>query len=168
MANNPLEDLYLDELRDLYNMETQILKALPKMAKTASSDQLRQAFQEHEQVTRNQVGRLEQVFNMHGAKVRGKKCLGMEGIIEEGKEMMQEGLEPDALDAALIAGAQKVEHYEIASYGTVRTWARELGLNKEAELLQQTLDEEGDADKKLTQIAESRVNIKAEEGMRAA
>ncbi len=158
-----LDDLYLDELRDAYNMETQILKALPKMAKAATSQDLRNAFQEHEQQTQNQVSRLDQIFQMHNMKSRGKKCAGMEGILEEGKEMMQEDL-GEALDAAMIAGAQKVEHYEMATYGALRTWAQELGRNDEARLLQQTLDEEGETDKKLTRLAESRANVQAEQG----
>ncbi len=164
MADNPLEQVFFDGLRDVYNAENQILKALPKLAKTASSDELRQAFEKHLEQTRGQVDRLDQIFNMHQVKSRGKKCLGMEGIIEEGKEEMKEKLEPSAMDAVLIAAAQKVEHYEIATYGTLRTWAQELGFNQEANLLQQTLDEEGDTDKKLTRLAESRVNIRAEQG----
>ncbi len=161
---NGLEELYMDGLRDVYNAENQILKALPKMAKAANSDQLRQAFQEHETQTRNQVTRLDQIFGMHSTKPRGKKCAGMEGIIEEGKEEMQQNADSDALDAVLIAGAQKVEHYEIATYGTLRTWAQQLGLNNEAQLLQQTLDEEGETDKKLTRLAESQINMEAEQG----
>ncbi len=164
MAVSNLEDLYLDELKDLYNAENQLVKALPKMAKAAGSDELRQAFEHHLEQTKNQVTRLEKVFQTRGMKPKGKKCMGMEGIIEEGKEMMQGEMESSALDAALIAAAQKAEHYEIASYGTVRTWARELGDFESADLLQQTLDEEGEANKLLTRLAEAGINVKAEEG----
>ncbi len=163
MADNGLEELFYDELRDVYNAENQILKALPKMAKTAQSDDLRQAFEQHEEQTRGHVDRLDKIFQMHNMKPRGKKCMGMEGIIEEGKEMMtKEGLEGPTLDAALISAAQRVEHYEMAAYGTLRTWAQELGDNQAAKLLQQTLDEEGDTDHKLTALAERSINLQAE------
>ncbi len=162
MANNPLQDLFMDELKDVYNAENQILKALPKMVKAANSDDVRSAFQMHEEQTRGQVQRLDQIFDMRGMKPQGKKCMGMEGIIEEGNQMMHQGLQGPALDAALIASAQKVEHYEMATYGTLRTWAQELGDNQAAKLLQQTLDEEGDTDHKLTALAERRVNLQAE------
>ncbi len=162
MANNPLQELFMDELKDVYNAENQILKALPMMAKAAHSDDVRNAFQMHEEQTRGQVQRLDQIFDMRGMKPQGKKCMGMEGIIEEGNQMMHQGLQGPALDAALIASAQKVEHYEMATYGTLRTWAQELGDNQAAKLLQQTLDEEGDTDHKLTALAERRVNLQAE------
>jgi ferritin-like metal-binding protein YciE len=162
MPLDSLRDLYVNELRDLYNAENQLLKALPRMAKAASSPELKAAFTEHLEVTRGQVGRLEQVFTELGVSPKGKKCKAMEGLIEEGKEMMQEDGEAPVRDAALIAAAQRVEHYEIAGYGCVRTFAKLLGFAEAAKLLQQTLDEEGAADKKLTQLARSVINVKAE------
>jgi ferritin-like metal-binding protein YciE len=164
MKLTSLHDLFLDSLRDLYNAENQIIKALPKMAKTADSEELQNAFQEHLDQTRGHVERLEKVFEIMGAKARGKTCQAMEGIIEEGKELMKESAEPEVLDAGLIAAAQKVEHYEMASYGTVRTWAHQLGQNEAADLLQQTLDEEMDTDRRLTNIAENMVNVSAAHG----
>ncbi len=161
MEIDSLRKLYVEELKDLYSAEKQILQALPRMAKKASNEQLRQAFQEHVEVTRMQVERLDRIFEMLGKSSRGKKCKGMEGLLEEGKEMMQEDMEDDVMDAALIASAQKVEHYEIAGYGTVRTYARLLGEEEDARLLQQTLDEEGETDKKLTMLAESSINVEA-------
>ncbi len=164
MALSTLEDLYMEQLKDLYNAENQIVKALPKMAKSATSEDLRRAFEEHLEQTKNHVTRLEQIFQMHGTKARGKKCMGMEGLLEEGKELMQEQAAGEVLDAGLIEAAQKVEHYEMAGYGTVRTWARNLGDSQAADLLQQTLDEEGEANKKLTKLAEAGINVKAESG----
>ena len=161
MEIDSLQKLYTDELKDLYSAEKQILQALPRMAKKASNAQLRAAFEEHLEVTKKHVERLDTIFERLERSPRGKKCKGMEGLLEEGKEMMQEDMEPEVLDAALISAAQKVEHYEIASYGTVRTYAQLLGEDADARLLQQTLDEEGDADKKLTQLAESSVNVEA-------
>jgi ferritin-like metal-binding protein YciE len=161
MQIQSLEDLFVEELRDLYNAENQILKALPKMAKTASHQELRQALEEHLHQTEGHVERLERIFEQLGVKAKGKKCQGMEGLIEEGKTMMKEDLEPDVMDAALIAAAQKVEHYEMAGYGCVRTWAQQLGRDAIADQLQHTLDEEGDADRKLTEIAERLVNAEA-------
>jgi ferritin-like metal-binding protein YciE len=158
---NPLEELLIEELRDIYNAENQIIKALPKMAKAASSPELRRAFERHLEETRRQVERLETIGETLDIKLTGKKCAGMEGLIDEGKEIMQEDLEEPALDAGLIGAAQKVEHYEIAAYGTARTHASMLGMNKVAKLLQQTLDEEGKTDKLLTQLAESVVNVEA-------
>jgi len=163
MALESLHDLYVDELRDLYSAESQLLKALPKMAKAASDEGLRAAFQEHLEVTRGQVERLERIFKRLGERPTGKKCVAMEGLIAEGKEMMGEDAPPSVMDAALISAAQKVEHYEIAGYGCVRTYARLLGDDDAAELLQETLDEEGEADKKLTELAESAINVEAEE-----
>jgi ferritin-like metal-binding protein YciE len=160
---NPLEELLIDELRDLYSAENQIIKALPKMAKTASSSDLRRAFERHLEETRRQVERLDQIGEALEIKLTGKKCKGMEGLIEEGKEIMQEDLDENAIDAGLIGAAQKVEHYEIAAYGTARTHAEILGYNKVARLLQQTLNEEGATDKKLTQLAESIINLEAVE-----
>ena len=161
MEMESLRDLYLDELKDVYNAEKQLVTALPKMAKRASHEELRSAFEDHLAVTQEQVRRLETIFDDMGKPARGKKCLGMEGLIAEGKEMMEEDMEPEVLDAALISAAQRVEHYEIAAYGTLRTYARQLGYDNHAQLLQQSLDEEGEADKLLTQIAESTVNIDA-------
>ena len=159
-----LMDLYVDELKDVYNAEKQILKALPKMAKKAEHPELRQAFEDHQAVTEEQVRRLETIFDDLSLPKRGKKCKGMEGLLEEGQEMMEEDADPDVMDAAMIASAQRVEHYEIAAYGTLRTYARQLGLSEHAKLLQQTLDEEGATDKLLTKIAEGRVNRDAETG----
>lgn len=157
-----LEDLYVDHLKDLYSAEKQLVKALPKMAKNASSPDLQKAFQEHLRQTERQVERIERIFSEMDGSPRGKKCVGMEGLIEEGNEIMKEDAEPEVLDAGLIAAAQKVEHYEIASYGTVRAWAERLGYDKAARLLQETLDEESMANEKLTQIAESHVNMEAQ------
>jgi ferritin-like metal-binding protein YciE len=160
---NPLEALLIDELKDLYSAENQIIKALPKMAKAASSPELRRAFERHLEETRNHVERLDQIGEEFETKMTGKKCYGMEGLIEEGKEIMSEDLEENALDAGLIGAAQKVEHYEIAAYGTARAHAELLGYTKVARLLQQTLNEEGATDKKLTQLAESIINVEAVE-----
>jgi len=157
-----LDDLLVSELKDLYSAENQLLKALPKMAKAASNAELKAAFTEHLEVTRNQVERLNQVFEELGASPRGKKCKAMEGLIEEGKELMGEDAEPSVMDAALIAAAQRVEHYEIAGYGCVRTFAQHLGLDRVAKLLEETLDEEKEADQTLTDLAESVINVEAE------
>jgi ferritin-like metal-binding protein YciE len=157
---NPLQELLVDELKDLYSAENQIIKALPRMAKKAASPELRRAFETHLEETRNQAGRLEQIAEEMDFSLRGKKCKGMEGLLEEGKEVMQE-FDEETLDAGMIGAAQKVEHYEIASYGTARAHANMLGLKKVAKLLQQTLDEEARTDKKLSQLAESAVNIEA-------
>jgi len=157
-----LEDLYMDMLKDLYSAEKQLVKALPKMAKNSQSSDLQKAFQDHLKQTEGHVERIERIFSDMEGSPRGKKCVGMEGIIEEGSELMKENVDPDVLDAGLIAAAQKVEHYEIASYGAARTWAERLGYHSAAQLLQQTLDEEGEANKKLTQIAVSHVNMEAQ------
>jgi ferritin-like metal-binding protein YciE len=157
---HPLEELLVDELKDLYSAENQIIKALPKMAKATSTPELKRAFERHLEETRRQVDRLEQIGEQLEIKLSGKKCKGMEGLIEEGKELMGE-LEDEALDAGLIGAAQKVEHYEIAAYGTARAHAEMLGYSKVARLLQQTLNEEVNTDKKLTQLAESLVNVQA-------
>ena len=162
MPIKTMEDLYVNELKDLYSAEKQILKALPRMAKAASHPELRQAFQEHVAVTEEQVRRLETIFDELGKAPRGKKCKGMEGLLEEGKEIMSEVEDEELLDAGLIGAAQRVEHYEIAGYGTARTFARELGYEEHAKILQQTLDEEGETDHRLTAIAEGRVNRDAE------
>src|SRR6476660_4815156 len=140
MSLESLRDLYIEELRDLYNAENQLVKALPKMAKAASAPELRAAFEEHLAVTEGQVERLDQIFEKLGERATGKKCVAMEGLIEEGKELMKEEAEPSVLDAALISAAQKVEHYEIAGYGCVRTYAQRLGRDDDADLLQATLE----------------------------
>ena len=156
-----LNDLLVHELQDIYHAEGQILKALPKMAKAATNPDLKAAFEEHRAQTEGQVRRLEQVFKLLGHPVKGKKCEGMAGLIEEGKKLLETDAEPEVLDAALIAAAQKVEHYEIASYGCVCTYAETLGYDG---LLGQNLDEEETTDERLTALAESVINIEAEEG----
>jgi ferritin-like metal-binding protein YciE len=144
MKMNTLQQLYTDELRDLYNAENQLLKALPKMAKAASSEELKDAFEKHLEQTKTHVERLEQVFEELGEKPKGKTCRAMKGLIEEGSEILEEEGEESVLDAGIIVAAQKVEHYEIAGYGSVRTFAHLLGKDKSAELLQATLDEESE------------------------
>jgi ferritin-like metal-binding protein YciE len=150
--SNP-RDLLVHELKDLYSAENQLIKALGKMAKAAASEELREAFETHLQETEEHVARLEQIGKRLGEAMRGKKCKAMEGLVEEGKEVMEEDGEPAMLDLALIGAAQKVEHYEIAGYGTARTLAQIAGENEIAEMLQETLDEEGKTDKLLTEIA---------------
>ena len=161
MELESLRALYVDELKDLYSAENQILKALPRMIKAASDQELKRALTQHERVTRGQVKRLERIFKDLDESPRGKKCHGMEGLLEEGKELIAEKPEPDVLDAGLISKAQHVEHYEMAGYGTVRTWAQQLGFDQQAALLQQTLDEEAEADKALSQLAGTSVNVAA-------
>ncbi|MEY2543308.1 MAG: hypothetical protein QOE81_769 [Verrucomicrobiota bacterium] len=161
MKLDNLRKLYIEELRDLYSAENQLLKALPKMAKGASSDELRQAFENHLQETEGHVERLETIFEDLDESPKGKTCHAMKGLVEEGSEMLDEEGEKSVLDAGIIAAAQKVEHYEIASYGTVRTFAGLLGEKNAAKLLQQTLDEEGAADEKLNELAEGIVNPEA-------
>jgi ferritin-like metal-binding protein YciE len=156
-----LHDAFLDELRDAYDAEKQLLKALPKMAKAAESDALRTAFETHRQETEGHVGRLEQVFGSLDEKVRGKHCDGMAGIIEEGKAVMEEDFEGTTLDACLIASAQRAEHYEMAAYGTLVAWARAMGHDQAAGLLQEILDEEKVTDEKLTSLAEGGINQEA-------
>jgi len=160
MEHQALKELYIDELKDIYNAENQLVKALPKMAKAASSDELRNGFEEHLEQTRGHVQRLEQIFKALGEKPSGKKCKGMEGLVAEGQEMMDEDFEDDLMDAALISAAQRVEHYEIAAYGTVRTYAELLGEENAVTLLEQTLQEEKETDQKLTDLA-SDINVKA-------
>jgi ferritin-like metal-binding protein YciE len=167
-ALNDLQDLFVDQLRDLYNAENQLTKALPKMAKAATDPQLQQAFLSHLKETENHVKRLIQIFDELGKKPTGKICAAMKGLVEEGKEMVEEDAPPAVMDAGLIAAAQRVEHYEMAGYGTVRTYARLLGNSKAEKLLQQTLDEEGNADKKLTQLAQTVINIQANQGAELA
>ena len=164
MEMESLRELYLDELKDLYSAEKQLVKALPKMVKNASNPQLKKAFSDHLDQTEGHVERLEKIFDMLDETGRGKKCKGMEGLIEEAKELLEEDASEAVLDAGLISKAQHVEHYEMAGYGTVRTYAEQLGFDDQAKLLQQTLDEEGEANDLLTQIAESSVNVDAEQG----
>jgi len=166
MEIDSLRKLYVEELKDLYSAEKQILQALPKMVKKASNPQLKAGFEEHLRQTEEQVKRLERIFEALGKSGRGKKCKGMEGLLEEGKEVMQEDMDEETRDAALIAAAQRVEHYEIAGYGTVRTYAQLLGEDAAVRLLQQTLDEEGATDKKLTALAEA-INVEAMEEIEA-
>ena len=161
MSMDSLRDLYVDQLKDLYNAENQLVKALPRMARKASAPQLKRAFQNHLEQTKTHVQRLERVFKSLDEKPTGKTCKAMKGLVEEGKEVIDEDGEDSVLDAALISAAQRVEHYEIAGYGTVRTFASLLGENEAAGLLQQTLDEEGETDKKLTSLAEGIVNVEA-------
>jgi len=161
MKLDSLKKLYIEEMRDLYSAENQIIKALPKMAKAATSKELQAAFNEHLAQTKGQAERLEKIFEKLDESPKGKTCKAMEGLIEEGEDLMKEKAEPEILDAGLIAAAQKVEHYEIAGYGTVRTYARMLDETEAAGLLQQTLDEEGETDKKLNQLAESLINREA-------
>jgi ferritin-like metal-binding protein YciE len=161
MKIESLRDLFIEELKDIYSAENQIIKALPKMEKAASSQQLKAGFSEHLQQTKGQVERLEQIFTQLDESPKGKECKGMEGLLEEGEELMDEDVDPEVLDAGLISAAQRVEHYEISAYGTVRTYAELLGLNDAAELLQQTLNEEKQTDQKLNNLAES-INVEAE------
>ncbi len=153
MKFETLHDLYLNELHDLYHAENQIIKALPKMIESANLSELRNALSNHLEQTRGHVERLEQVFRLHNEEIEGEKCKGMQGIIDEGKDLIKHDDNLDVRDAAIISAAQKVEHYEMAAYGTVRTWAKMMNHDEAAVLLQQTLDEEGEADKKLTEIA---------------
>jgi ferritin-like metal-binding protein YciE len=158
MSLDSLEKLFLEELKDVYNAEKQLLRALPRMAKAAESPELQQAFNKHTKETEGQVQRLERVFQELGQSARGKTCKGMQGLVEEGKEVMEKEGEGPVIDAALIASAQRVEHYEIAAYGCLRTYAQLLGLEQAVQLLQQTLEEEEATDKILTQLGESGIN----------
>jgi ferritin-like metal-binding protein YciE len=155
VQQSELKELYVDELKDIYSAETQLVKALPKMAKAASSDELRSGFEEHLEQTKGHVARLEQIFKALGEKPTGKKCKGMEGLIEEGSEAAGEDYEDDVKDQALIGAAQRVEHYEIAAYGTVRAIAEKLGEDAAVTLLGETLEEEKETDEKLTELADS-------------
>ena len=161
MEMESLKDLFIDELKDLYSAENQILKALPKMVKKATSPQLKAGFEKHLKETEGHVERLDKIFQELDENPKGKKCKGMEGIIADGKELMEEDAEPEVMDAGLIGAAQHVEHYEMAGYGCVRTYAELLGLNNIAKLLQKTLDEEKATDEKLTELA-SNINVEAE------
>jgi ferritin-like metal-binding protein YciE len=162
MKLQSLEDLFHEQLRDMYDAEKQLVKALPKMAKAASAQELKSAFAEHLEQTKGHVERLERVFELIGKKARAKTCEGMEGLIEEGEEMIAADAESMVRDAGLIASAQRVEHYEMAGYGCLHTWARQLNNHEAADLVEQTLREEKEADQKLTQIAEGMVNLAAQ------
>ena len=161
MAEKTLDDLFYDTLKDIYYAERKILKALPKMARGAQSEELKAAFGKHQEETQGHVERLQEVFEILGKRAQGKTCPAIDGIIEEGEEMLDEFKGQPALDAALVAGAQAVEHYEIARYGTLRRWAETLGMSDAAKLLGQTLDEEAATDEALSQIAESSANQRA-------
>jgi ferritin-like metal-binding protein YciE len=163
MAQDGLRALWVDELRDLYDAENRLVKALPKMAKAATSERLRAGFEEHLEQTKGHVDRLKEVFENIGEKAKAKKCQGMVGIVKEGDELMEEDFEGAVMDAAIISAAQRAEHYEIAAYGTVRDWAQLLGENEAVQLLEKTLEEEKEADRKLTEIAREEVNPQAKE-----
>jgi ferritin-like metal-binding protein YciE len=164
MSLNNLDDLFMQQLTDLYSAEQQIMDALPKMAKAAHTPELRDALTQHLEQTRVQAERLESIFNSVGAKPKHHKCKGMEGIIDEGSEVLHEKGDSAVIDAAIIASAQRVEHYEIAGYGCARTYAEELGYRDAADLLQETLEEEAQTNERLTQLAEGNINLRAEEG----
>ena len=163
MKAESLRDLYIEQLQDLYSAENQLVKALPKMDKAATSEELRTAITEHLQVTKNQARRLEEIFSNLGEDPKGTKCKGMEGLVAEGSEVLEEDMDDDVRDAALIAAAQRVEHYEIAGYGTVRTYANLLGEDEAAAALEEILNEEKEADTKLSSIAEE-INLEANTG----
>lgn len=163
MKLETLQDLYIEELRDLYSAENQIIEALPKMVEAASDQQLKDAFNTHLQETKGQVQRLEQIFNTLGKEPGGVTCNGMKGVLKEGEEMIKTRADEAVRDAGLISAAQRVEHYEMAGYGTARTYANLLGRSEDAQLLQATLDEEGETDHKLTRLAESSINAEAAE-----
>jgi ferritin-like metal-binding protein YciE len=163
MPNQGLQELYIDELKDLYSAETQLVKALPKMAKAASSDELRQGIEQHLEQTRGHVERLEEIFESLSESPKGRKCAGMEGLVKEGSEIMGEDFEGAVMDAALIGAAQRVEHYEIAAYGTAREFADLLGYSEHSSLLEETLKEEKETDEKLTELAKE-INAQANEG----
>jgi ferritin-like metal-binding protein YciE len=163
MTKDSLQELYVDELKDIYSAEKQLTKALPKMAKAATSPDLKNGFTKHLEQTKGHVQRLEQIFTLLGKKAGGKKCMGMEGLVKEGSEIMGEDFEDDVMDAALISAAQRVKHYEIAAYGTVSAYADLLGESKHASLLRQTLEEEKQTDQKLTELSK-RINVAANEG----
>ena len=164
MAKEPkkLDELFHDTLKDIYYAEKKILVALPKMAKAAQNEDLSAAFDKHKTETEGQVSRLEQVFELIDEKPQGKKCAAIEGILEEGQEIMKEYKGSPALDAGLLSAAQAVEHYEISRYGTLRTWAQEMGFDRAAKLLQETLDQEEATDRSLTELAEAVVNQEAQ------
>lgn len=160
-----LEDAFIHELQDMLNAENQLIKALPKMAKKASSPELKRAFEDHAKMTEKQVERIKKVFETLGRSSRSEKCEGMVGIIKEGESVISKGGEPEVMDAELIAAAQKAEHYEIAAYGTICEWAEQLGFEEAHDILGQTLAEEKETDQKLSTLAKKQVNVRAEEGM---
>ena len=160
MEHNQLKELYIDELRDLFDAENKLVKALPKLAKAASSEKLRTGFEEHLEQTRGHVERLEEIFEALDEKSAGKKCAGMAGLVKEGEEIMDEDFSAEVMDAALISAAQRVEHYEIAAYGCVSAWAQLLGESEANALLEKTLEEEKETDQKLTQLAQE-INVEA-------
>jgi len=160
---NSLRDLYIEQLHDLYDAENQLIRALPKMAKESSAEELKQGIEEHLEQTRGHVERLEEIFERIGEDPKGEKCKAMEGLVKEGSAILSEDMEEDTKDAAIIAAAQRVEHYEIAGYGTAKTYARLLGEDEDAELLEQTLQEEKETDQKLTELADD-INVQAAEG----
>ncbi len=160
MEHNELKELYMDELRDLYDAENKLVKALPKLAKAAGSDKLRAGLEEHLEQTRGHVERLEEIFEALDEKPTGKKCAGMAGLVKEGEEIMDEDLSAEVMDAALISAAQRVEHYEIAAYGCVSAWAQLLGESEANALLEKTLEEEKETDQKLSQLSEE-INVEA-------
>jgi ferritin-like metal-binding protein YciE len=162
MKLHSLEDLFHEQLRDMFDAEKQLVKALSKLARASSSDELRSAFEEHLEQTRGHVEKLERVFELIGKKARGRSCAAMEGIVEEGAELIDTDAEPMVMDAGLIAAAQRAEHYEIAGYGCLHTWARQLNNHEAADVIEQVLREEKEADQKLTQIAEGMVNLAAQ------
>jgi Uncharacterized protein conserved in bacteria len=162
MKNKTLDDLFYDGLRDIYYAERQLLKALPKLARGASAEELKSAFQQHREQTEGHVTRLQQVFEICGKAARGKTCPAIDGIIEEGEEVLSEYKDTPALDAGLIAAAQAAEHYEITRYGTLRRWAQELGMKDAAKLLDETLKEEAQTDEMLTKLAEKDANSRAQ------
>lgn len=164
MMDNELHELFLAELADIYNAEKQLTEALPKMAEAANSSDLREAFENHLIETENHIARIDQVVSSLGESLEARRCKAMEGLLKEGEELMEEKEDSTALDAALIIAAQKVEHYEIATYGALKTWAEQMGHDQAASLLAETLAEEKTADQKLTQIAESEANEEAEQG----
>ena len=163
MQMDSMEKLYVDQLRDIYDAENQLVRALPKMAKAATSGELRTAFEGHLEKTRGHIRRLDEIFRGLGHPPKGKSCKAMIGLVEEGEELIRGDMDPSVKDAGLIAAAQKVEHYEIAAYGTLRTFAEFRGDRQAAQALQETLDEEYEADKTLTQVAESQINVQAAE-----
>lgn len=166
MKMESLKDLYLEQLRDLYDAETQLIDALPKMAEAAHHSDLKNGFNQHLRQTREHATRLERLFSALGEKPEGQTCHGMKGLIKEGQEMVKAKGDPDVIDAGLIAAAQRVEHYEIAAYGTVRAYAEILGAEEAVKVLEKTLQEEEETDDKLTELAESHINVEAEVAMR--
>ncbi len=164
MAQKTLKEAFIDELRDTYDAERQLTKALPKMAKAATSPDLKEAFSSHLEETRGQIERLEKIFELLGEKARGKHCAGIAGIIEEGASIMEEDFDDATMDASLVAGGQRAEHYEMAAYGTLVAWARELGHREVGEFLQETLNEEKAADEKLSALAQDGINPEAAKG----